>query len=94
MAKKSARPEVEALQDAYEYQTTDVKQDTEKALRAIALLLDYGSNLGNQPLSAQAAAGLAEITRQVASDVRDYLQGPKKYVVRGGQMVPGEKSEQ
>ena len=93
MAKKSANPEIEALQDAYEYQTTDVKHDTEKALRAIAFLLDYSSNLGNQPLEAQAAAGLAEITRQVADDVRDYLKGPKKYVMRGGQMVPREENE-
>ena len=93
MAKKSATPEVEALQDAYEYQTTDVKHDIEKALRAVAFLFDYGSNLGNQPLAAQAAAGLAEITRQVAGDVRDYLKGPKKYVIRGGQMVPKEEEE-
>ena len=91
MAKKSARPEVEVLQDAYEYQTTDVKRDIEKALRAIAFLLDYASNLGNQSISAQAAAGLAEITRQVAGDVRDYLKGPNKYVTRGGQIVPGEE---
>jgi hypothetical protein len=43
--------------------------DTQKAILAIAYLLEWGSEIGNNPLSGAAANGLSQLLKKCSEDV-------------------------
>jgi hypothetical protein len=52
--------------------TGDFPIDNQRALYAIAFLLEWGSNTGNDPLDGMASNGLAQLVRKAAADVQKH----------------------
>lgn len=75
-AKKARKPAPRfTLPNAFEFtQGAEVKADTERALRAVAFLLDFASDSGTRKVDGEVCAGLAALARQLAGHVRDYLK--------------------
>lgn len=68
MARKAKDHEAEELNEAFRF-TSDTELDAEKAVRAVAFLLEYGSEANNARISGIAAQGLAALLISVASDM-------------------------
>ncbi len=63
--------EIEKRREAFRY-TSERSLDNEKAIRSIAFLLEWGSDIGNSSLDGVAAYGLATLLHQAADDVRQH----------------------
>jgi hypothetical protein len=84
-SKKDAAGEREKAKEVIESEFRNVRdfsqgtghtaKDNERALAAVAFLLEWGSNTGNDPLSAQAANGLAELVRKALEDIHLNMLG-------------------
>ncbi len=70
------------LADAFDFQQTADGGflDTQKAIRAVGFLLEYGS--ANKELESIVASGLAAVLRQIADDVQHYMEPRTRIIGR------------
>ena len=52
--------------EAFDYSQGAVGENSKKAILAVAFLIEWATDVGNEDLEGNAAAGLARILRQVA----------------------------
>jgi hypothetical protein len=72
MTEKLQDPQTENLREAFRYTSDDNRLDTEKALRAIAFLLEWSA--ADKPLDAITAQGLAALLRTAANDLAEVIR--------------------
>ena len=94
--KEKAEPEPEkfTLEQAFDYFYTpdgdEVTNNIERATRAVAFLLHWTTEMGNEDLEGRSAAGLGHILEHLASQVAKWDRHTVSYIYRNG---PAPKDE-